>query len=137
MSAKARRLFKEAREREIRDFAIATPKKPTVGEQERLMGRPEDDAKDIEFALVMHPELEAQLTRPGSSLTGNSILREVHEDRLLGKIAPFTPGPIGAYSRRPAPVLYTLSNWPELARKEMLELRAKNDAALAALEARL
>jgi hypothetical protein len=134
MTAASRRLFAEARARERHEFGIPTPKKPTVGEQDRLMGNEEDDH---EYAFVMQPEIETQLTQPGSSLTGNSILWELFDDRMNGKIAPFKPGPIGAYKRRPVPKPFTLSNWPELERKAMLELRAKNDAALTALEGSL
>lgn len=130
-------LFKDTKSRTEMDFAKKTT---TVQDGMRTGASPFEEPKvDIVGSEFLAPTVEEQLTTPGSSLTGRSIVEELTEDRMFRKIEPFTPGPIGAYKRRPVPRPYTIKDWrdPSLVRKEMLELRAKNDATLKSLEERL
>ena len=91
---------------------------------------------DVELLHFTMPTLDAQLNKPGSSLTGMSIMEEIQSDRMHGKLRPYTKvEPIGAYERRepnsPArPVNTDPNNQAELNRKEMLVLRAANDRAM-------
>jgi hypothetical protein len=146
MTAFAARLYREARDRERGLFAqptltaIMTDARLEVTGVDSVTGvvvMENVAAVDQNEYNFLHPLIDYQMTSPGSSLTGRSIMEELMEDRLSGRVAPFKQGPIGAYKRRPVPKTYTLSNWPELERKAMLELRAKNDANLTRLEGSL
>jgi hypothetical protein len=88
--------------------------------------------------------IEEVVSHPTCSLTGYSIMEEVVEKELDGTLPPFVPGPLGAYEFVPGPAqvtdaeLKTIHNrWREQDQKALRELRAKNDATLASLEAAL
>ncbi len=139
------RLLKDSQAHDRRDFGIKSPKhgmrdhrrenpmRDAVTGVVVYEGVPAVDQTEYHF---LFPTIDLQLTSPGSSLTGRSIMEELMEDRLTRKVIPFVPGPIGAYKKRKPVKTYTLSNWPELDRKAMLELRKKNDADLKRLEER-
>jgi hypothetical protein len=143
-------MFKESRERErMGNGDGKVPKRPNLSEQDAKHGSKGEIQKEKSAVPVHllgstaqmfdHLSMEHVLLYPSCSLTGYSVNEEVQEMELKGSLPPLMgeKEPVGAYTLRPVPVTYTQRNWPELARKEMLELRAKNDAALAALEARL
>lgn len=56
---------------------------------------------DLSVEHFLMPMVDQQLNTPGSSLTGYSIMEEIHEDRVMGKLHPFVEGePIGACNNR-------------------------------------
>jgi len=121
-------------------WSKATPTLNSVLGADDINALPMDELKpaDVEIVRLLQPSLDDQLDRVGSSLTGESIMAELHVDRLAGRIKPFVEGePIGAYKLRPepkpAPELRTPERIASDKRQEMLALRAKNDRAMARL----
>jgi len=131
----------EQRRMERLDFAVKTPKHQPFdatgegGEEEEessLVGDP--GPTDIAMQNLLCPSIDDQLSRSGSSLTGFSIMEEIHEAKMLGTLQPHVEGTmIGAiqsYSRCPVDQLASCNEIMEGRRKEMLGLRARNDRAL-------
>ena len=87
-----------------------------------------------------HPEAWQQLGSMGSSLTGYSVIEEIREDRMLGKLRPFVEGePIGAihyHECKPAPPLRTPEQIKEEEREALRERQKRNDRTLAKLARR-
>jgi hypothetical protein len=137
----ARTLVLEQRWLESGDWATKTPtlnEQLSAEEMNRPSGLPELKPADHEVVMLLQPSLESQLNRSGSSLTGQSIMEEIHVARLAGKLRPYSGREdIGAYKKRepnrPAPMLLSPERIAQDRRKEMLELRAANDRALARL----
>lgn len=133
----AKKLRLETARLEKGDFAVK--KAMVVHADTSLDDDPGDDEPaisqaDIDEFNFLNPTFDDQLNRGGSSLTGYSIMEEIEEDRLHGTLAPFVEGtPIGHiqnHKRGPAPMLKTEKELYEERQKELLELRAKNDAEI-------
>lgn len=137
----AKRLRMETTARERQDFGKKTA--PAVTDngdrdagQALYMGGDSDDTTHSDWMPTssMSPDVTMQLNQVGSSLTGMSIMEEITEDRLHGKLRPFIEGePIGCIQHWPrdsAPMLKTEVDLYNDRQKVMLELRAKNDAAM-------
>jgi len=126
-------LLREAKAHDAKDFAVPTQRTSTGSGGDAF----EEPAVDVFGSAFLAPTVEEQMNTPGSSLTGRSIIEELTEDRMNGKVAPFVSGPIGAYVRTPKKkpltdrqVQQIHNKWREQERAIMLALRAKNDAAM-------
>lgn len=96
---------------------------------------------DIAIIRFLSPTLDQQINEIGGSLTGMSIMEELRDDYWYWRVPPHREGtPIGAYELRPCPAAAPMLLSPEQLvtrkRKEMLDLRAQNDRALARLLSR-
>lgn len=97
--------------------------------------------------LRMYDQLdsEAVMNFATCSLTGRALIEEVRENIGLRLMRPFVEGePIGACNNQPPPrqvtdeeLVQIHNRWREQDQKALLELRAKNDATLDRMEARL
>jgi hypothetical protein len=126
----AQRLRAESARLERGDFAIKTP---AYLYEDDVSAELISEA-DIDADTFLCPVVDAQLSRGGSSLTGYSIMEEIEEDMLNGKLRPFVEGePIGViknWLREPAPMLKNEAELYNERQKELNELRAKNNASL-------
>jgi len=141
----AKRLRIEQATRERADFAVKTPRRKSLDNMQSDSvdndnvqgGKFEEELPPIDQALVefQAPMIDAQLYRMGSSLTGISIMDEIHNDRLAGKLRPFVEGePIGLiqhHKREPAPALVTQNEIMDGRRAQLRRRQKKNDRTLA------
>lgn len=94
------RLLAEARRQERHSRSGKTPAlHMNTGDREQDDGETisqELSAIDLDSEHFLHPGIDSQLSQPGSSLTGYSIMEELFEDITLNRLRPFSPGePIG------------------------------------------
>jgi hypothetical protein len=123
---------------EKQDYATKTPTVHNMhgGAEGETLQFPDAQlgAADLAEQEFLCPSVDDQLSRPGSSLTGLSIMEEIVEANHMKRMKPFIEGqPIGKiqkWTTGPAPALKTNNEIMEDRRKETLRLRAKNDRAL-------
>lgn len=129
----AKQLRIETSQRERGDFVKKTQVPPTDAD-ERYMSDADADEGGPGGAWGQQPDAALQMTQMGSSLTGYSVMEEITEDRLNGKLRPFIEGePIGMIQKhdpKPAPMLKSKARIKEDERTEMLAMRKRNDTAL-------
>lgn len=115
------------------DFGIPTPKRITNDDSTLDQG-----FADIEQGEFLAPQLDDQLSKMGSSLTGMSIMEEIQMDRIVGKLRPFLPGPLGACHNAPracaAPSLKTHNEIMDDRQRELRSRQQTNDRILDQLE---
>jgi hypothetical protein len=126
----AKKLLMEQRGRELGHFGKPTPKREPLESE----GAPRECPIDTDIDRFLCPSVDDQLGRPGSSLTGFSIMEEVSScwprTSMKGE-------PIGAYKKRDVPKPATLKvareyyckrgRWKQ---EELMALRHKNDLAM-------
>jgi len=97
------RMLHEAREREALDFSRAKRKsKPWDGDTDSEFGREMEIMNEVEderYQRFFMPMIDSQLSSPGSSLTGRSIMEEITEMELDHKLPHFSV-PIGRLPQR-------------------------------------
>ncbi len=92
------RLLAEARnqERHSRSGKTAVHQLETGAQEDESVTLDTPSAGDIEIEHFLHPPVDQQLTTPGSSLTGYSIMEELFEALTFNRLRPFVEGePIG------------------------------------------
>jgi hypothetical protein len=87
-------LLNEAREHERVGIDCKTPSRTPFDSDDFIF--PDESDADLDIEHFLHPMVDGQITRPGSSLTGLSIREELADEYLTGKVRPFVEGePIG------------------------------------------
>jgi len=134
----AHRLRVEKKQREAGDFGIPKTRTDTFDysdDENDFTTIDEDMTADVASEAFLCPSVDDQLSRPGSSLTGFSIMEELVQDRLAGKVKPFREGEaigrIQNHKRGPAPMLRTPAELYAERQRELNALREKNDATIA------
>ncbi len=137
-------MLHEAKEREELDFTRPTRRSmPWDGDDDSEFGREmeiKNEQEDEQYQHFFMPMIDSQLTSPGSSLTGRSIMEEVVEMELANTLPHYTT-PIGRLprqvrKRRPKTSAQHAVEHNERMQRQQTELRARqkhNDAVIASL----
>jgi hypothetical protein len=140
------RMLREAKEHEALDFGIPEARHAPFDGSETAEDGPAMDIaeknkrEEEQYVAFFCPPIDQQLSQPGSSLTGRSIVEEVTEMELSNTLPSYNT-PIGRLPRRvrvrrpltKAQLAKEHNERMERKRAAMLKARRHNDAVLAAL----